>query len=59
MRETNGMDLHNQTSNYVNQEPNYGNQSCFYINHLDVKTNCYAALQDGGWTRNDYQHLQG
>ena len=59
MCKTNGMDLDNQTSYYVNQQPNYANRSCFYINHSNSKTNCYAAPQDVGWTRKNYQQLQG
>ena len=59
MCETNGIDLDNQASHYVNHQPNYGNRSCLYMNHSNSETNCYAALQDGGWTRNNYQHLQG
>ena len=49
------MDLDNQTSNCLNQEPNYVHQPSFYIN----RANSDSALQDGGWTKNDYQHLQG
>ena len=58
----NGMseiNLNKESSNYVNQEPNYVNQQSVYINQSKNETSCYAALQDGGWTKNDYQHLQG
>lgn len=51
----NERDLDNQTSNFVNQKPSYVNQSSFYVN----QTNSVFALQDGGWTSNDYQNLQG
>ena len=53
------MDLDNQTSNCVNQQRNYVNQPLFYIDHAKSETSHYAALQDGGWTKNDYQHLKG
>ena len=59
MCKTNGINLDNQTSHYVNQQPNYANRSCFYINHSNSETNFYAAHQDIGRTRNDYQYLQG
>ena len=55
MCKTNGMNLDNQTSHYVNQQPNHANRSCFYINHSNSKTNCYAVPQGIGWTRDDYQ----
>ena len=51
----NERDLDNQTSNFVNQKPSYVNQSSFYVN----QTNSVFELQDGGWTSNDYQNLQG
>ena len=49
------MDLDNETSKYVNLQPNYVHQRSFYINHA----NSESALQYGGWTKIDYQHLQG
>ena len=51
-------DIDNQTSNYMNQQPKYANQSPFHRNQSDNKNNCYAALQDGGWTKNNYQPLK-
>ena len=54
-----GLGKDKELSNYVNQQPNYVNQSPIYINQSKNETSCYAALQDGGWTKNDYQHLQG
>ena len=54
----NKMDLDSQTSNCVNQQQNHVNQP-FYINHANSEYSHYAALQDGGWAKNDYQHLQG
>ena len=59
LNDENETDLSKQTSSYVNQQRNYTDQSAFYINHANIETNCYAALQDGGWTKNDYQELQG
>lgn len=53
------MDLDKQTSNSVNQRENYANQPLFYSNHANNESSHYAALHDGGWTRNDYQYLQG
>ena len=55
----NKMDLDNQTSNCGNQQKNHVNPPLFDINHANSKASYYAALQDGGWTKNDYQHLQG
>lgn len=55
----NETDLHKQTSNYVNQQQNYTDQSTSYLNHTNTEANCYAALQDDGQTKNNYQHLLG
>ena len=54
----NQTDLDSQKSNYINQQPNYANQPSFHRTQSDNETNCYAALQDGDWTKNDYQPLQ-
>ena len=59
LKSMNKMDLDNQTSNRVNQRENYANQPLFYINHANSESIHYAALHDGGWTKNDYQYLQG
>ena len=58
LRGMNQTDLDSQTSNYINQQPNYANQPSFHRTQSDNETNCYAALQDGDWTKNDYQPLQ-
>ena len=55
----NKTDLDKQTSNSVNQRENYANQPLFYINHANSESSHYAGLHDDGWTKNDYQHLQG
>ena len=53
------MDLDKGTSNHVNQQQNYVNQPLFYVNHANIENCHYVTLQDGGWTKNDYQNLQG
>lgn len=52
------MDLYKQTSNCVNQRGSYVNQPLFYINLANSETSPYAALEDVGWTKNDYQHIK-
>ena len=52
------IDLHNQESNCVNQRRKYVNQPLFYINLANSETSPYAALEDVGWTKNDYQHIK-
>ena len=53
------LDKDKELSNYVNQQTNYVNQSSIYINQSKNESSCYAALQDGVWTKSDYQQLQG
>ena len=55
----NESDPNNQASNNLNQQSNYANQPLFYVNQSNVETSSYAALQEGGWTKSDYQQLQG
>ena len=52
------MDLYKQRSTCVNLRGSYVNQPLFYINHANSENSHYDAIQDSGWTRNDYQHLQ-
>ena len=55
----NESDLDKQASNNLNQQSNYANKPSFYVNQSNIETSCYAVLQDGGWTKSDYQQLQG
>ena len=53
------MDLDKGISNHANQQQNYVNQPLFYVNYTNSENCYYATLRDGGWTKNDYQNLQG
>ena len=55
LKNMNERNLDNQTSNVLNQQPSYVHQPSFCINH----TKNYSSLQDGGWIKNEYRHLQG
>ena len=43
----------------MNQQQNRANQTSDYVNQANVASNNYTALQESGWTKNDYQKLQG
>ena len=59
MKTINKMDFDNGTSSYVNQQQNYVNQPLSYVNYANSENCHYATLLDGGWTKNDYQNIQG
>ena len=59
LNDVNEMDLDKKTSNCVKRQENYTDQSIFYLNHTNTEANCYAAFQDNGRTKNNYQHLLG
>ena len=59
LKNMNERDLENQVSNNLNWKGNYANQPSLYVNQSNIESSCYTVLQDGGWTKNDYQHLQG